>query len=81
MPKIVLIAPDKQVFLQGKALLREKKHRVDMEILLAREDRAVALARKLETSEVDVIISRGGTARLIAQSNVRIPVVESYNFV
>lgn len=76
MPKIILIAPDKQVFLQGKALLREKKHRVDMEILLAREDRAVALARKLETSDVDVIISRGGTARLIAQSNIRIPVVE-----
>jgi PAS domain S-box-containing protein len=73
---IVLIAPDKQVFLQGKTLAREFGTDLDMEIFLAREDRAVALARKLEASDVDVIISRGGTARLIAQADVRIPVVE-----
>jgi len=74
--RIVLIAPDKQVFLQGKSLIQELCSGIDMDIFLAREDRAVALARKLENSDVDVIISRGGTARLIVQSNVRIPVVE-----
>jgi PAS domain S-box-containing protein len=73
---IVLIAPDKQVFLQGKTVAREFGPELDMEIFLAREDRAVALARKLEASAVDVIISRGGTARLIARADVRIPVVE-----
>ncbi len=76
MAGIVLIAPDKQVFLQGKTLAREFGAELDMEIFLAREDRAVALARKLEARDVDVIISRGGTARLIAQADVRIPVVE-----
>lgn len=76
MPKIVLIAPDKQVFLQGKALIEEIGSGVEMDIYLAREGRAIALARKLENGNVSVIISRGGTARLIVQSNVRIPVVE-----
>ena len=76
MQKIVLIAPDKHVFLQGKALLEEPGHKLDMDIVLAREGRAIALAKKLENSNVDVIISRGGTARLIVQANIRIPVVE-----
>ena len=76
MPKIVLIAPDKALFLQARTVIRELGSEADVDIFLAREGRAVALARKLENSDVEVIISRGGTARLIAQSNVRIPVVE-----
>ena len=76
MPKILLIAPDKQVFLQGKALIQDMDPDVEVEIFLAREGRAVALTKKLESSDIDVIISRGGTARMIVQSNIRIPVVE-----
>ncbi len=76
MPKIVLIAPDKEVFLQSKTVIQELGSEIDVDIFLAREGRAVALARRLENTDVEVIISRGGTAQLIAQSNVRIPVVE-----
>jgi len=76
VPKIVLIAPDKQVFLQGKQVIGELDPEIETDLFLAREDRAVSLARKLENSDTAVIISRGGTARMIVEANIRIPVVE-----
>lgn len=76
MSRIILIAPDKQVYLQGKQLASELGNEQEIDIYLAREGHAVSLARKFENSDVAVIISRGRTARLIVQTDVRIPVVE-----
>ena len=76
MPRIILIAPDKKVYLQGKQLVSELANEWEIDIYLAREGHAVSLARKFESSDVAVIISRGRTARQIVQANIRIPVVE-----
>ncbi len=75
MSKIAFIAPDKQLFLQGRKVIQELGLQEDVEVYLARLSRAVKLANKLE-SRCDVIVCRGGTARLITDSLIRIPVVE-----
>lgn len=76
MSKIVFIAPDKQLFLQGKEIIHQLglDHKIDL--YLARLKRGIQLAKKLQNDDVDVIVCRGGTAQLIIESNVRIPVVE-----
>ncbi|MDR3590761.1 MAG: sigma 54-interacting transcriptional regulator [Negativicutes bacterium] len=76
MPKIVFIAPDKQLFLQAKQMIRELGIAADVQIYLAREKKAAALVRRLEKEDVDVIVSRGGTAQGIIDSGVHMPVVE-----
>jgi len=75
MSKIAFIAPDKQLFLQGRRVIQELGLQGEVEIYLARLSRAVKLANKLESS-CDVIVCRGGTARLITDSVSRIPLVE-----
>lgn len=76
MSKIAFIAPDKQLFLQGKEIIHELglDHKVDL--YLARLNRGIRLAQKLQNEDVDVIVCRGGTAKLIIESGVKIPVVE-----
>ena len=76
MSKIAFIAPDKQLFLQGKEIIHELglEHKVDL--YLARLNRGIRLAQKLQNEDVDVIVCRGGTAKLIIESRVNIPVVE-----
>ena len=76
MSKIAFIAPDKQLFLQGKKIIHELglDHKFDM--YLARLNKGIRLASKLQNEDVDVIVCRGGTAKLIIDSQVRIPVVE-----
>lgn len=76
MSKIAFISPDKQLYLQGKKIIKELglEHKVD--VYLARLKRAIALAQKLQNEDVDVIVSRGGTATSIIASRIRIPVVE-----
>lgn len=76
MPKIAFIAPDKDLYLQGQMLIHELGLKNTIDIYLARLNKAILLAKSLETKDVDVIVSRGGTARVIIDSNVRIPVVE-----
>jgi len=77
VPRIVLIAPDKHMYLQGKAIQQELQLFTEMDIYLANERRAVKLAHSLDNRDVDVIISRGGTAQMILDSQVRIPIVET----
>jgi Transcriptional regulator containing PAS, AAA-type ATPase, and DNA-binding domains len=76
MSKIAFIAPDKHLFLQGEKIVDALGLANRVDFYLARLARAVRLAHKLETEDVDVIVCRGGTAQLIAQSPVNIPVVE-----
>jgi PAS domain S-box-containing protein len=74
--KIAFIAPDKQLFLQAKKLSQELGLIEGFSIYLARLKRAVRLAERLEREGTDVVISRGGTAKLIMESPIKIPVVE-----
>ena len=76
MPKIAFIAPDKQLFLQGKEIIRQLGWDDHFDLYLARLNRGIRLAQKLQNEDVDVIVCRGGTAKLIIQSQVNIPVVE-----
>ena len=77
MPRIVLIAPDKHMYRQGKAIQQSLQLFEELDIYLSNEKRAVRLAHSLGNSDVDVIISRGGTAQMILDSQVRIPIVET----
>ncbi|MFP3126153.1 sigma 54-interacting transcriptional regulator [Ectobacillus funiculus] len=76
MSKIAFIAPDKQLFLQGKKIIHDLDLEDKVDVYLARLKRAIKLAKRLEKEDVDVIVCRGGTARLIIESEVRVPVVE-----
>lgn len=76
MSKIAFIAPDKQLFLQGKKIIQEMGLKHTFDIYLARLNRGIRLAKKLQNEDIDVIVCRGGTARLIIESRVKIPVVE-----
>jgi PAS domain S-box-containing protein len=76
MSRIAFIAPDKHLYLQGKKIIHELGLDNKIDIYLSRLEKATVLAKSLENKDVDVIISRGGTARLIITSKVRIPVVE-----
>ncbi|MDR3566022.1 MAG: sigma 54-interacting transcriptional regulator [Negativicutes bacterium] len=76
MSRIVFIAPDKQQYIQGKNIIHELGLDDKIDLYLARLKKAVVLAKSLENEDIDVIISRGGTAQLIVDSEIRIPVVE-----
>ena len=76
MSKIAFIAPDKQLFLQGKKIIHELGLDYKFDLYLARLNKGIRLANKLQNEDVDVIVCRGGTAKLIIESGVRIPVVE-----
>lgn len=76
MSRIAFIAPDKYLFLQGKKIIHELGLADKVDLYLARLNRAVRLAQKLQNEDVDVIVSRGGTAHVMIQSRIRIPVVE-----
>ncbi|MDA8441890.1 MAG: sigma 54-interacting transcriptional regulator, partial [Peptococcaceae bacterium] len=76
MSKIAFIAPDKQLFLQGKEIMHELGLDYQFDLYLARLNKGIRLANKLQNEDVDVIVCRGGTAKLIIESGVRIPVVE-----
>jgi transcriptional regulator with PAS, ATPase and Fis domain len=76
LSKIAFIAPDKQLFLQGKKIIEELGLDHKFSIYLARLNRGIRLAKKLQNEDIDVIVCRGGTARLIVESRVKIPVVQ-----
>lgn len=76
MAKIAFISPDKQLYLQGKRIISELGLENKVDIYLARLKRAIALAKRLENGNTEVIVCRGGTALSIIDANIRIPVVE-----
>lgn len=76
MSKIAFIAPDKHLFLQGKKIIHDLNIDSQVDFYLARLNRGIRLAKKLQNEAVDVIICRGGTAQLMINTHIRIPVVE-----
>lgn len=76
MSKIAFIAPDKQLFIQGKKIIQELGLTDKVDMYLARLKRAVRLSKRLQNEDVDAIVCRGGTASLIKESGIKIPLVE-----
>ena len=76
MSKIAFIAPDKDLFLRGQAIIRELKIEHEVDAYLARLKRAIRLAKQLEHKDADVIVCRGGTAQVIVDAGINIPLVE-----
>lgn len=74
MPKkILFIAPYSEMYQQASEIVAE--FNFPIKVVQGELLKGVELARENEKFEVDVIISRGGTAKLIAES-VDVPVVE-----
>ena len=71
--KILFIAPYSEMYQHACDIVEEFNYPVT--VLQGELYKGVELARKSENSNVDVIISRGGTAKLISQS-VDVPVVQ-----
>lgn len=79
MSKIVFIAPSKGMAQLGYEILPELSQEMNIEaidIKVGFMDYAVEVARSLDEEMVDVIVTRGGTASLIKNSDIEIPVVE-----
>ena len=74
MSKLVLIAPNEEMAALAHEILPELPEEVD--IRFGYMDAAVELASSLNKAEVAVIISRGGTAWLLKNCGLEIPVVE-----
>lgn len=75
MSRIAFIAPDKYLFLKGKTIIQELGLENEVVMYLARLKRAIKLVKKLQYENIDVIVSRGGTAAII-EAEVRVPVVQ-----
>ena len=59
MARIAFIAPDKQLFLQGKKVIADMGLTEQVSLYLGRLKRGIRIAKKLERQDVDVIICRG----------------------
>jgi PAS domain S-box-containing protein len=76
MSRIAFIAPDEQLLQQGGKIIEHLGISDQVDRYLELLQSAIDLAKRLEHEDVDVIVSRGGTAKLIIESHVNIPVVE-----
>ncbi|MDR3565689.1 MAG: sigma 54-interacting transcriptional regulator [Negativicutes bacterium] len=76
MSRIAFIAPDKHLFLKAQKTIADLGLSDRVDLYFARLKRAVKLAEHLQTEYVDAIVTRGGTAKLLMDSKVQIPVVE-----
>lgn len=76
MGRIIMIASGTHIAQYGVELKKQIKDADDLEIVVAHMEHAVQLAKQYVGQDVDVIISRGTTARMLKESNIPIPVVE-----
>lgn len=76
MGKIAFIAPDKILLENSKKIAHEIACYEDTDFYFSQLNDAVILAKSLEYSDVDAIISRYGTAYLLTEANLNIPIVE-----
>jgi len=76
MGKIVMLVPGEHIREWAEKLYQSVKNRENLIIKIAHMDQAVEEARKLDAKEVDVLIARGDTARLLKSSNLLYPVID-----
>jgi len=74
MNDIVIIAPYKDLFSLCKRIIKERGYK-DIDVILGDLSQGVVEAKKAVAKGAKIIISRGGTYRMI-KSSVNIPVVE-----
>jgi PAS domain S-box-containing protein len=75
MKDILLIAPYEEMYQSALRIAEDSKYR-RIEVVCGNLDDGLALAVNAVESHVRVVISRGGTYRLIKEANIGIPVVE-----
>jgi len=76
MARIVFIAPNTKLYEVGRRIIGEMGLGDQVDVYQAILAEGVAIARRAEADDVDVIVSRGGTAEMIKKSGVRTPVIE-----
>ena len=76
MARIVFIAPNTKLYEVGRRIIGEMGLADQVDVYQAILAEGVAIARRAEADDVDVIVSRGGTAEMIKKSGVRTPVIE-----
>jgi PAS domain S-box-containing protein len=76
MARIAFIAPDKTLLENSKRIAHSLGLFNDTDFYYAQLNDAVTLARSLEHTDVDVIISRYGSAYLMMQANLDVPVID-----
>jgi hypothetical protein len=75
MKDILLIAPYKEMYQSARLIAEDSKYQ-SIDVVRGNLAEGLILAINAIESHIRVIISRGGTYRLIKQSNIGIPVVE-----
>ena len=76
MEKIAFIAPFEGILAMGQKAIEELGLEDKVKCYLGMHAYGVEIAQQAVNSGADVIVSRGGTAGLIAKSGIQIPVVE-----
>jgi len=76
MSKIAFIAPYEEIFTIGGQVIADLGLAGKVDCYLGYLKKGVEIARKAEANGVDVIVTRGGTAELIAKSGILVPIVE-----
>ncbi len=76
MARIVFIAPNTKLYEVGRRIIGEMGLGDQVDVYQAILAEGVSIARRAEADDVDVIVSRGGTAEMIKKSGVRTPVIE-----
>lgn len=76
MGKIAFIAPSAGILKVGQEVLAELGVEDKVESFLGGLQQGVDIARQVEAKGFDVIITRGGTAKLIVDAGIKIPIVE-----
>lgn len=76
MGRIVLLAPGEHIKKQGEKLRETLENKDNLEIRISHMEAAVWQARGMDKKQVDVLIARGDTARLLKESGLPFPVVD-----
>lgn len=75
MPNIILFSAGDSLAYYGELLKKKLSAPVHLEIINMFMEDAVKYARQCQPEEVDVIIARGNTAKLLKAAHLSIPVV------
>lgn len=74
--KIIFIAPYEEILSTGHKVIAELGIADKVDVYRGYLKRGVEIARQAEAAGADAIVTRGGTAELIVEAGVQVPVVE-----
>lgn len=74
MKDIIVLAPIKDVYDKAAEIIKEREYH-NVEVVLGTMSKGLKIARKLEKEGAKIIVTRGGTYRLVSEA-LSIPVVE-----